>query len=204
MNNLNAELNGQIINALYDYEPSENDPQQIIAWLNVIESAIKCLNRLNKQICLSHLPTLIQKFMLPLSTSHHKNVHVMATNCLCSVLEQCVQTNIILFVEDIKQASDYKKSLLSKIFSHIEAGLSYQFHTSWMFVMKILTCSFTSFKHRDTFSIVTKCLNSLANLRESEQFEFKKEADLAFGRAVQTYGPKFIVDCIPLQITGDE
>ena len=189
---------------MYDYEPSENDPQQLIAWLAVIESAVKCLNRLNKQICISHLPTVFHKFISTLSSSHHKNVHVMSTNCLCTILEQSVQTNIDLFIDDIKQAVDVKKSLLGKMFTHIEAGLSYQYHASWSFVMKILACAFTSFKHRDTFVIVEKCLSSLANLKESEQFEYKKEADLAIGRAIKTFGPKLVIDCIPLQITGDE
>ena len=189
---------------MYDYQPSENDPQQLIGWLAVIESAARCLNRLNKQICLSHLPSIVQKFISALSSSHHKNVHVMSTNFLCNLLEQCVQTNILLFVEDIKQSTDYKKSLLSKVFTHIESGLSYQYHTSWIFVMKILACAFTSFKHRDTFIVVEKCLSSLANLRESDQFEYKKEADFAIGRAIQNYGPKLVIDCIPLQITGDE
>ena len=101
-------------------------------------------------------------------------------------------------------ATEQKKSLLHKIFSHLENGLSYQFHESWLFVMKVLTCAFTSFKHRDTFPIVENCLSSLANLRESDQFEYKKEADLALGRAIQTYGPKLMLDCISLDITGDE
>ena len=70
--------------------------------------------------------------------------------------------------------------------------------------MKILATVFTSFKHRDTFVIVESCLNSLANLRESDQFDYKKEADYAIGRAIQTYGPRLVIDCIPLHITGDE
>lgn len=189
---------------MYDYQPSENDPQQLIAWLAVMQSAIKCLNRLNKQICILHLPAIVQKFMSTLSISHHKDVHAMSTSYLCSILEQCIETNINLLVEDIKQAVDVKKSILSKFFSHIEAGLSYQYHASWIFVMKILACAFTSFKHLDTFIIVNKCISSLANLRESDQFEYKKEADISIGRAIRTYGPKLMIDSIPLQITGDE
>lgn len=190
--------------AFYDFEPSENDPQQIIGWLAVMETAIKSLNRLDKNLCLSHLPRVFQTFMSILSSSHDKKVHVVVTNCLCSLMQQCVQTNIDLFVEDMGKQSDPVKSLLHKIFSHIESGLSYQYHMSWIFVMKILASAFTCFKHKETFSIVEKCLSSLANLRESEQFDFKKEADIAIGKAVQTYGPKLVIDSIDLKITGDE
>ncbi len=122
-NNLNSELNAQIINALYDYQPGENDPQQLIAWMAVMESAIKCLNRLNKEVCITHLSSLCQTFMLTLSSSHHKNVHVMIANVLCSVLEKCVSVNIDLFIEDLKKVTDNKKSLLARIFQHIEVGV---------------------------------------------------------------------------------
>ena len=176
----------------------------MIAWLAVVESSIKCLNRLNKQLCMTHLPIIFQTFMQVLSSSHHKNIHVTVTNCLCTILAQCIEANIVLLVDDLKQSLDSKKSTLARVFTHIENGLSYQFHGVWIFVMKILACAFTSFKHAQTFLVVEKCLSSLANLRESEQFDYKKEADLALGKAIQTYGPKLIIECIPLGITGDE
>ncbi len=190
--------------AFYDYKPSDNDPQQMIAWLAVVESSIKCLNRLNKQMCLNHLPNVYQTFMQVLSASHQKNIHVTITNCLCAIFEQCVETNILLLVDDIKQSLEVKKTILSRVFSHVESGLSYQFHSVWIFVMKILACAFTSFKSPHTFVVVESCIKSLALLRESDMFDYKKEADLAIGRAIQNYGPKLIIDCIPLGITGDE
>ena len=70
--------------------------------------------------------------------------------------------------------------------------------------MKILATAFTSFKHPHTFPIVDKCLASLANLRESDQFDYKKEADYAIGRAIATFGPRLVLTCVPLHITGDE
>jgi ribosomal RNA-processing protein 12 len=42
---LTADLNAQLINAFYDYQPSENDPQQLIAWLAVMQTAFTCLNK---------------------------------------------------------------------------------------------------------------------------------------------------------------
>lgn len=194
-----------MLNAFYDYKPSDNDPEQMIAWLAVVESSVKSLNRLNKQLCLTHLPVVFQSFMQVLSSSHQTPIHVVITNCLCSMLEQCVETNIQMLAEDIGQSlQSNKKPILTRVFSHVENGLGFQFHSVWIYVMKILACAFTSFKHAQTFSIVEKCLSSLANLRESEQFEYKKEADLAIGRAIQNYGPRLVLESIPLGITGDE
>ncbi len=167
-----------------------------------MESALKCLNRLDsspdKRLCLGHLPRFYQVAMVTL-ISHHKSVQAMATNCMASVLEQCVQTNISLLVADPEMAT------LHKVFGSIEAGLGYQYHMSWAYVMRIVACAFTSFKSVKTFPCVQKCLASLGKLRESDQFTYKKEADLAIGRAIQTYGPRLILhSSIPLNITGDE
>lgn len=118
---------------MYDYQPSENDPQQLIAWLAVMESAMKCFNRLSAQQCITHLPSYFHTLMLTMSTSHHKNVHIMITNVLCGVMEQCVGTNIPLFVEDLGKSADTSKSLLGKIFQHIEVIeiiLNHKFNSS--------------------------------------------------------------------------
>ncbi len=49
-----------------------------------------------------------------------------------------------------------------------------------------------------------KCLNSLASLRDSDQFSYKSEADHAISKAIGNYGPKLVLDAIQLNITGDE
>lgn len=53
---LPAELNAQIITALYDYVPSENDLQPLLAWLKVMEKAHINLVRLHRDLGLGHLP----------------------------------------------------------------------------------------------------------------------------------------------------
>jgi len=48
-----------------------------------------------------------------------------------------------------------------------------------------------------------QCLRSLADLRDSHRFPYKSLLDKAVGMAVQSMGPKLVLDAIPLQITGD-
>ncbi|XP_072351110.1 RRP12-like protein, partial [Scyliorhinus torazame] len=55
---LTAELNAQIITALYDYLPNVSDLQPILAWLIVMEKAHINLCRLQGLLCLAHLPRL--------------------------------------------------------------------------------------------------------------------------------------------------
>lgn len=57
---LPAELNAQIIKALYDYVPSENDLQPLLAWLKVMEKAHINLVRLHQNLGLGHLPRFLE------------------------------------------------------------------------------------------------------------------------------------------------
>ena len=46
------------LQAIYDYQPQENDTQQMLAWLTVMQEAHLSLCLLDKRLCLSHLPRL--------------------------------------------------------------------------------------------------------------------------------------------------
>ena len=151
-NHLNDKLNAQLINAFYDYQPSENDPQQLIAWLSVIEAAFKNLNRLNSQMCSIHLPHIFN-ICMSIMSSYHENVLLMSTNVLKDLLEQCIKPNIGLYITDLKQNSDVEKSLLKKIFTTIENGLNYQYHSGWLYVMQVLSSAFSALDV-NAFSIV--------------------------------------------------
>lgn len=48
------------LQALYDYQPSENDAQPALAWLAVMQEAHINLLQLNVQLGLSHLPRFFQ------------------------------------------------------------------------------------------------------------------------------------------------
>lgn len=66
---LSAELNAQIITALYDYIPSENDLQPLLAWLKVMEKAHINLVRLQRDLGLGHLPRFLE--LQPPASSPH-------------------------------------------------------------------------------------------------------------------------------------
>ena len=187
---------------MYDVTPNEN-PKVLCKWLELLVSAYKSLNRLDKPSAMLHLPHFFRTTM-ELLISNNELIQTTSSNAMITLLEQCVKINIELFVDDLASANNKSSSLLHKIFASIESGLSYKFHASWPHVMKVLACAFAAFGDRRAFPVVAKCLGSLANLRCSEQFTFKKEADTSIGRAIQTFGPKLVLDCIPLDITGNE
>ncbi|XP_034536984.1 RRP12-like protein [Notolabrus celidotus] len=199
---LSPELNAQIITALYDYLPSENDLQPLLAWLTVMEKAHVHLASLQSSLSLGHLPRLFSSAMSCL-LSPHAQVVSAATNTLKTLLTECVAPHMGEIGMITATASAGNPSYICKMFRIVEEGLSYRFHASWPFVLQILG-SFYRAAGKQAHPVMTKSLQSLADLRSTPQFPFSGELDLAVGGAVESMGPDVVLGAVPLNITGFE
>ncbi|XP_063347299.1 RRP12-like protein [Pelmatolapia mariae] len=197
---LSPELNAQIITALYDYLPSENDLQPLLAWLAVMEKAHIHLASLQSSLSLGHLPRLFSAAMSCL-LSPHTQVVSAATNTLKTLLTECVASPMEEMGTVTGTASSGNPSYVCKMFRIVEEGLSYRFHASWPFVLQILGC-FYRVAGKQAHPIMTKSLQSLADLRSTPHFAFSGELDLAVGGAVESMGPEVVLGAVPLNITG--
>ncbi|KAK9541593.1 hypothetical protein VZT92_001625 [Zoarces viviparus] len=199
---LSPELNAQIITALYDYLPSENDLQPLLAWLAVMEKAHVHLAGLPSSLSLGHLPRLFSAAMSCL-LSPHTQVVSAATNTLKTLLTECVAPHMEGLGMISPTASAGNPSYVCKMFRIVEEGLSYRFHASWPFVLQILGCFYRA-AGKQAHPIMTKSLQSLADLRSTPHFPFSGELDLAVGGAVESMGPEVVLGAVPLNITGYE
>uniref|UniRef100_A0A7N8WWX9 Ribosomal RNA processing 12 homolog n=1 Tax=Mastacembelus armatus TaxID=205130 RepID=A0A7N8WWX9_9TELE len=199
---LSAELNAQIITALYDYLPSESDLQPLLAWLAVMEKAHVHLASLQSSLSLGHLPRLFSAAMSCL-LSPHTQVVSAATNTLKTLLTECVAPRMEEMGKISGTVSAGNPSYVCKMFRIVEEGLSYRFHASWPFVLQILGC-FYRVAGKQAHPIMNKSLQSLADLRSTPQFPFSGELDLAVGGAIESMGPEVVLGAIPLNITGYE
>ncbi|XP_062319179.1 RRP12-like protein [Osmerus eperlanus] len=199
---LSAELNAQIITALYDYLPSEGDLQPLLAWLAVMEKAHVHLGVLQSALSLAHLPRLCSAAMSCL-LSPHTQVVAAAASTLKTLLMECVAPHMEE-IGPINPSTTSGNALhVCKMFSIVEEGLSYRFHSSWLFVLQILGCFYRA-AGKQAHPIMTKSLQSLADLRSTPRFPYSGELDLAIGGAVESMGPELVLGAVPLNITGNE
>ncbi|XP_063963855.1 RRP12-like protein [Lytechinus pictus] len=194
---LPPDLNAQLINALYDYQPGESDSQAMQAWLAVMQQAHLNLFRLDEKLCVSHLPRLFSSAMVCF-LSDRADVEVSATGILKTLLIECVKPARENIAKDQGASASIRK-----MFQAVEAGLSYKFHSSWGLVMKILAAFFEAYG-REGHSFMSKCLQTMCDLRGSQHFAYKQELDKAMGAAILAMGPRLVLQAAPLQITGDE
>ncbi|KAJ8248399.1 hypothetical protein GJAV_G00241620 [Gymnothorax javanicus] len=199
---LSPELNAQIITALYDYLPSENDLQPLLAWLTVMEKAHVHLSSLQSSLSLGHLPRLFSTAMSCL-LSPHTQVVSTATQMLKTLLTDCVAPHMAEIGLVTPTISTGQGSYIIKMFRTVEEGLSYRFHASWPFVLQVIGC-FYRVAGKQAHPIMIKSLQSLSDLRCTPRFPYSGELDLAFGGAVETMGPETVLAAVPLQITGHQ
>ncbi|NP_001025447.1 RRP12-like protein [Danio rerio] len=199
---MSAELNAQIITALYDYVPSENDLQPLLAWLAVMEKAHVHLSSLQSSLCLGHLPRLFSVTMSCL-LSPHTQVVSAAASTMKTLINDCVASHMAEIGPVQPNTSSGNGACVLKMFHIVEEGLSYRFHASWPFVLKILGCFYRA-AGKQAHPIMIKSLQSLSDLRATPQFPFTGELDLAVGGAVESMGPEVVLNAVPLLITGTD
>ncbi|XP_043111552.1 RRP12-like protein [Puntigrus tetrazona] len=199
---MSAELNAQIITALYDFVPSENDLQPLLAWLSVMEKAHVHLSSLQSSLSIGHLPRLFSVTMLCL-LSPHTQVVSAAAQTLKTLLNECVAPHMAEIGSVLPNSSTGNGACILKMFHIVEEGLSYRFHASWPFVLQILGCFYKA-AGKQAHPVMTKSLQSLSDLRTTPQFPFSGELDLAVGSAVESMGPEVVLKAVPLLITGTD
>ncbi|MGH0150138.1 UNVERIFIED_CONTAM: hypothetical protein FKN15_016687 [Acipenser sinensis] len=199
---LPAELNAQIITALYDYLPSENDLQPLLAWLAVMEKAHTHLSSLQISLCLGHLPRLFTAAMTCF-LSPHVQVVSTAAQTLKTLLKECVAPCLAEIGSITSTAPCGSAAYICKMFRLVEEGLTYRYYSSWPFVMQVLSC-FYQVAGKEAHPIMVKSLQSLCDLRLTPRFPFSGELDQTVGSAVESMGPEIVLRAIPLQIDGNE
>ncbi|NXA09516.1 RRP12 protein, partial [Sapayoa aenigma] len=198
---LPAELNAQIVTALYDYVPSTSDLQPLLTWLYTMERAHINLGRLQKDLCWAHLPRLFSAAM-NCFLSPHSQVVSAAAQTLETLLIECIAPH----VEDlgtVSASAPAPAAYLCKMFRSVEEGLTYRFHAVWDKVLRVLEVFFETCG-KQCHPIMRKCLQSLCDLRLSPHFPYTAEVDQTVGAAVSVMGPEVLLEAVPLEIDGKE
>ncbi|XP_040600408.1 RRP12-like protein [Mesocricetus auratus] len=198
---LSAELNAQIITALYDYVPSENDLQPLLAWLKVMEKAHINLVRMQRDLGLGHLARFFGTAVTCL-LSPHSQVVAAATQTLKEILKECVAPHIA-DIGSVTSSASGPPQYIAKMFRAVEEGLTYKFHAAWSSVLQLLAVFFEACG-KQAHPVMKKCLQSLCDLRLSPHFPHTAALDQAVGAAVTSMGPEVVLQAVPLGIDGSE
>ncbi|XP_001606680.2 RRP12-like protein [Nasonia vitripennis] len=194
---LPAQLNAQIINALYDYQPAPGDTQPTLAWLAVMQEAYCNLAVHSPELCAANLPRIIER-CTELWLSDKEDVLTGASHTLKALLENCVEP--LCINQDLAKQC---KPTLIKVIHLIQNGMKYQYNSAWHHVLHLIASLFKIIGPICQAELV-EILVALAELRDSYKFSYNAEIEFAVGAAVRALGPQVVLSAIPLQGAGGD
>jgi len=185
---LPADLNSQLVSAVYEYKPSVNDPSPTVAWLAVLQEGLINLSQQNKPLCHSHLYKFCSEVVSCWTSSKPEVVKSAGLAVRAVILET---------MDDVSQ------DICNKVIEELCLGLKYQYHAAWHVVMAVLA-AVSQTTGRQHPQLLYPMLRQLSQLRNADNVGLEKEIDTVVGRAVAAMGPKHLLTALPLNITGNE
>lgn len=195
---LPSEMNGQIINALYDYQPPMSDTQPTLAWLAVMQEAHCNLACINLSLCSLLLPRMVEK-CVELLLSDKTGVISGTSNTIKTILQECVAP----FCKNNQRAQECQyHTTLRQIVSLLHKSLNYQYLEAWGNVFHLIAVLF-QVTGRLKLQELVDIVRTLGELRDSYNYEYSSDTEYAIGAAIKAMGAEVVLEVLPLQVRGD-
>lgn len=230
---VSSDLNGKLIAALYEYQPSNTDVQPTLAWLLVMQEAHVHLTDVDLPVSVSLLPAFFGN-VVQMWLSGKTEVISGATHCLeVSAFSlkrlkykgfwQVLLKDAVSPACESEQAAQQHRPKLEKCFNTVSACLSYQYNAAWSQVLHVIGVMF-EVAGANCSDLLEETLCSLAELRDSYKFRsvsleritfpqhvstaffcsFNSEVEYAMGAAIRSMGPEKVLDVVPLRRENGE
>ncbi|CAD1471378.1 unnamed protein product [Heterotrigona itama] len=189
---LPVQRNGQIISALYVYQPPATDIQPTLAWLTVMQEAHLTVAHNSLNLCAALLPRMFEtciKYWL----SDKSEIISGTSHTLKILLQDCVGK----FCETEETIKTYKDAI-DQITLIMREALHYRYLEAWYYIFHLIALLFEITGKAKSPQLI-EILKNLAVLRDCYNFTLKNDAEYAIGAAIKFLGPETVLNLIPLK-----
>ncbi|KAI9707880.1 MAG: hypothetical protein M1820_004486 [Bogoriella megaspora] len=184
----------RLVDVIEELEPSRNDSQLLPPWIAVLSRAYDVSAQIMPDETLQKLPKVFAKVASFLESSSH-NIRISASQCLISLMHNCIPASTIL------NPSIFDEKTLEKIAKTLTDLLSVKYQSAWMEVFNVISFAFDTLRWRAA-PILNPVIKIVGDLRASDTFAGKKEADTLLRRAIHAVGPDVLLEIIPLNLVN--
>lgn len=181
-----------LMEAMIELRPSQIDSQLLPSWIAVISRAYDVSAQIFPEDTFRRLPEIFEMIAEFLASSS-QNIRVSASECLISLLINCIPNRIIL------EPSIYDEEVFDHLARLGTSLLSSRYHAGWIEVFNVISTIFQSLKWRSSVRM-NAVISIVGELRNADSFQNKKEADSVLGEAVEAIGPEAFLDILPLNL----
>ncbi|CAN8023876.1 unnamed protein product [Ixodes persulcatus] len=195
------ELNAQLVNALYDYQPRIHDAKLLDVWLGMMQEAFMNLQRLSDKLFLSNLPKFVG-LAVNCWRCDKTSVHYTVASVLTALVQKGLQPCITKLTPAEVAAMDGRSALpCVKVIEQLHRALHYQFSPVWDQVLFVWAACFEVLG-KLFHSHMKESLRLMGEMRDSSSSQNNAVIERAIGSAIKTMGPGPVLETIPLKLMG--
>lgn len=182
----------RLLEIITELHPSANDTQLLPPWIAILSRAYDVSAQMEPTETFQALPEVFASTAQYLD-SHSENIRTSASECLVSFLANCIPSEVIL------EPSIYDEKVLEKLAKTVEGLLSVKYQAAWPQTFTVIGAMFDSLRWR-TNPLLVNVVKVVGDLRSSDAFLGKKEADELLGKAIRAMGPEAVLGALPLNL----
>ena len=182
----------RLMDAITELRPSKSDSQLFSPWIAVITRGYDISAQIYPEDTFCRLPQIFEMIAGYLASSC-QNIRVSASECLISLLTNCVPNRIIL------EPSIYDEKIFDNLARLGTSLLSTRYQAGWIEVFTVISTIFQTLKWRSLVRM-NEVISIVGELRKAGAFQGKKEVDGVLGKAIEAIGPKAVLDILPLNL----
>ncbi|KZV18259.1 hypothetical protein F511_34072 [Dorcoceras hygrometricum] len=189
---------------------NESSADDMTFTARLLETGMKRVYLLNRQICVVKLPVVFNALKDVLA-SEHETALVAAVTTFKSLIHACVDENLIQQGVDQITANinvTSRKSgptVIEKVCAIIESVLSYHYAEVWDKSFQVVSTMFDKLG-KNSFLFLKETLKSLADMQKlpDVDFPFRKQLHECVGSAICAMGPETFLSLVPFQLEVQE
>lgn len=183
----------RLLEIITELRPAANDTQLLPAWIAILSRGYDVFAQVEPEDTFLKLPELFEMISQFLE-SPSENIRISASECLVSFLANCIPNQVIL------KPSIYDGKTLEKVVKVVEGLFSVRFQAAWAETFNVVGAMFDCLRWR-AHPYLLNVTKTIGDMRGSDSFSHKTEADEVLGKSIRAMGPEAVLDVLPLNLT---
>ncbi|KAH6621285.1 NUC173 domain-containing protein [Chaetomium sp. MPI-SDFR-AT-0129] len=182
----------RLLEIIKELRPAPNDTQLLPPWIAILSRAYDVSAQISPE---ETFQELLEPFNMVAGylESQAKNIRISASECLVSFMANCVPRQVLV------DPSIYDEKVIQQLVTTAESLLTVKFQAAWLETFNVIGAMFDGLRWRAApyLLAITK---SIGEMRGSDSFTGKQEADEVLGKAIQAMGPEAVLEVLPLNL----
>ncbi|KAL2290019.1 hypothetical protein FJTKL_00556 [Diaporthe vaccinii] len=182
----------RLLDIISELRPASDDTQLLPSWIAILSRGYEVSAQIEPEDTFMKLPELFRLISQFLESSS-ENIRISASECLVSFLATCIPNQVIL------DPSVYDEKTLEKVVKVVEGLFSVKYQAAWAETFKVIGAMFDCLRWR-AHPYLLNVTKIVGDMRGSDSFAHKQEADEVLGKAIRAMGPDSVLEILPLNL----